>query len=95
MSPALVSSPAANTISKAPGARPTSILHRTPWIPPIAVAAEGSYIELESGQKLLDAIGGAAVSCIGNAHPAVNKALKDQIDRVSCAFPFVFFVFRS
>ncbi|KAJ7087698.1 pyridoxal phosphate-dependent transferase [Mycena crocata] len=75
MSPALVSIP-----------RPTSILHRTPWIPPVAVSAEGSYIELESGQKLLDAIGGAAVSCIGMLHPAVNKALKDQVDRVSYVY---------
>ncbi|KAJ7030466.1 pyridoxal phosphate-dependent transferase [Mycena alexandri] len=66
--------------------RPTAILHRTPWIPPIAVSAEGSYIELESGQKLLDAIGGAAVTCIGSAHPVVNKALKDQIDRVSYVY---------
>ncbi|KAJ7509866.1 pyridoxal phosphate-dependent transferase [Mycena galericulata] len=86
MSPALVSSPAANSPSKTPGVRPTSILHRTPWIPPIAVAAEGSYIELESGQKLLDAVGGAAVSCLGSAHPAVNKALKEQIDRVSYVY---------
>ncbi|KAJ7773328.1 pyridoxal phosphate-dependent transferase [Mycena metata] len=70
----------------APTQRPTAILHRTPWIPPIAVSAEGPYIELESGQKLLDAIGGAAVTCIGSAHPVVNKALKDQIDRVSYVY---------
>ncbi|KAJ7127194.1 pyridoxal phosphate-dependent transferase [Mycena epipterygia] len=86
MSPALVSSPAATAQSKSPGPRSTSILHRTPWVPPIAVAAEGSYIELESGQKLLDGVGGAAVTCIGSAHPAINKALKDQIDRVSYVY---------
>ncbi|KAJ7158710.1 pyridoxal phosphate-dependent transferase [Mycena filopes] len=66
--------------------RPSAILHRTPWIPPIAVSAQGSYIELESGQKLLDAIGGAAVACVGSAHPVVNQALKDQIDRVSYVY---------
>ncbi|KAJ7091517.1 PLP-dependent transferase [Mycena belliarum] len=85
MSPALVSSQAAAP-AKPSGPRPTSILHRTPWIPPVAVAAQGSYIELESGQKLLDAVGGAAVSCLGSGHPAVNKALKDQVDRVSYVY---------
>ncbi|KAF7308332.1 RING-type domain-containing protein [Mycena chlorophos] len=66
--------------------RPSHILHRTPWIPPVAVSAEGSYIELESGQKLFDAIGGAAVTCLGMSHPAVLKALHEQIDRV----PYVY-----
>ncbi|KAF7336663.1 RING-type domain-containing protein [Mycena venus] len=84
MSPALVSSPAPSNGKVAP--RATSILHRTPWIPPVAVAADGLYIELESGQKLLDAMGGAAVACLGMNHPVVNKALKDQIDRVSYVY---------
>ncbi|KAJ7274348.1 pyridoxal phosphate-dependent transferase [Mycena haematopus] len=79
MSPSLISSPGEPNGKAAP--RATSILHRTPWIPPVAVAAEGSYIELESGQKLFDAVGGAAVACVGMGHPAVNKALKEQIDR--------------
>ncbi|KAJ6513202.1 PLP-dependent transferase [Mycena sanguinolenta] len=86
MSPALVSSPSEPSTNGKPAPRPTSILHRTPWIPPVAVAAEGSYIELESGQKLFDAVGGAAVACVGMGHPAVNKALKEQIDRV----PYVY-----
>ncbi|KAJ6617894.1 pyridoxal phosphate-dependent transferase [Mycena sp. CBHHK59/15] len=70
----------------APVRRPTAILHRTPWIPPVAVAADGSYITLADGTRLLDAVGGAAVACVGSGHPAVNKALKEQIDRVSYVY---------
>ena len=33
----------------------TSILHRTPWTPPIAVAAKGIYTHLEDGRKVIDA----------------------------------------
>jgi 4-aminobutyrate aminotransferase-like enzyme len=64
--------------------KPTSILHRTIWRPPVAQTAEGSYVTLENGQKLLDAVGGAAVACIGNGHPKVVQAIKDQVDKVAC-----------
>ncbi|OCH91485.1 PLP-dependent transferase [Obba rivulosa] len=67
-------------------ARPTSILHRTPWRPPVATSAEGMYIYLEDGRKVLDAVGGAAVACIGNGHPEVKKALKEQVDKVSYVY---------
>lgn len=66
------------------GLNPTSILHRTTWRPPVAVSADGMYIQLEDGRRVIDAVGGAAVSCIGNGHPDVTKAMKDQIDTVSC-----------
>ncbi|EKM81671.1 hypothetical protein AGABI1DRAFT_83140 [Agaricus bisporus var. burnettii JB137-S8] len=65
---------------------PTNILHRTPWRPPVGVAGEGSYITLEDGRTVYDAVGGAAVSCLGNSHPKVIKALKEQIDKV----PYVY-----
>jgi len=64
--------------------RPTHILHRTPWRPPVAVAAQGSYITLEDGRVLLDSVGGAAVACIGNGHPKVLNAIKEQVDEVAC-----------
>ncbi len=66
------------------GARATAILHRTPWRPPVASSAQGIYITLEDGTQIIDAVGGAAVSCIGNGHPAVKQAIKDQVDKVSC-----------
>jgi 4-aminobutyrate aminotransferase-like enzyme len=67
---------------------PTNILHRTPWRPPVGVSGEGSYITLEDGRTVYDAVGGAAVSCLGNSHPKVIKALKEQIDRVPCELSY-------
>ncbi|KAI0629355.1 PLP-dependent transferase [Trametes polyzona] len=68
------------------GPRVSSILHRTPWVPPVATSAEGSYITLEDGRKLLDAVGGAAVACIGNGHPVVTQAIKDQVDKAAYVY---------
>lgn len=62
----------------------TSILHRTPWTPPIAVRGEGIYVDLEDGHRVIDGIGGAAVSCIGTSHPKVTAALKEQLDTLTC-----------
>ena len=71
--------------------KPTSILHRTPWQPPVAESAEGIYITLEDGTHLIDAVGGAAVTCVGNSHPKVMQSIKDQVDKVSCT-RFLFFI---
>jgi len=75
--------------------RPTSILHRTPWTPPIAIATDGIYIDLEDGRRVIDGIGGAAVTCIGGKHPKVIKALKDQIDAMSCNIILVFSILSA
>ncbi|CAK5274179.1 unnamed protein product, partial [Mycena citricolor] len=69
-----------------PNPTTTAILHRTPWVPPIAVSGSGPYIELDDGRTLLDAVGGAAVACLGSGHPAVNKALKEQVERISYVY---------
>ena len=66
------------------GSAPTRILHRTPWQPPVAVSGQGIYITLEDGRKVIDAAGGAAVTCIGNGHPVVQEALKEQVDKLAC-----------
>ncbi len=79
------SSTTINTVPTAPSeVKPTKILHRTTWRPPIGVSSEGSYITLQDGRTVYDGVGGAAVACIGNSHPKVLKALKDQLDAVSC-----------
>jgi E3 ubiquitin-protein ligase TRIP12 len=62
----------------------TAILHRTPWQPPVAVSGRGIYITLEDGREVIDAVGGAAVVCIGNGHPVVQEALKEQVDKLAC-----------
>ena len=69
--------------------RPTSVIHRTPWRPPVAKSAEGIYIELEDGRRVIDAVGGAAVACLGTSHPVVRQAIRDQLDRVPCTCRFV------
>jgi adenosylmethionine-8-amino-7-oxononanoate aminotransferase len=52
---------------------------------PVAVKGEGSYIFDDSGKSYLDASGGAAVSCLGHAHPTVIKALHRQLDELTYA----------
>ena len=86
MSPALIDTKTSQTETKV---KPTAILHRTPWRPPVASSAQGMYVTLDDGRVLLDAVGGAAVACIGNGHPDVVKAVKEQVEKVSCTIvPF-------
>ncbi|KAG6853891.1 hypothetical protein C0991_000356 [Blastosporella zonata] len=49
-------------------------------------SAEGVYIDLEDGRRVLDAVGGAAVACLGSSHPKVTQAMKEQIDKVSYVY---------
>jgi len=67
-----------------PSGTPTAILHRTPWQPPVAVSGQGIYVTLEDGRELIDAVGGAAVACIGNGHPVVQDAIKEQVNKLAC-----------
>ncbi|KAJ3931783.1 MAG: hypothetical protein NXY57DRAFT_1048760 [Lentinula lateritia] len=85
-SASLVYGPTANLKSDIPTLRPTSIIHRTPWRPPVATYGEGIYLDLEDGRRVIDAVGGAAVACVGTSHPKVIQAIKDQLDRV----PYVY-----
>ena len=43
--------------------------------------AEGPYIVLRSGQRLIDFISGIAVSSLGHRHPRVIRAIREQVDR--------------
>jgi adenosylmethionine-8-amino-7-oxononanoate aminotransferase len=52
---------------------------------PTAVGGEGPYLIDSAGKRYIDASGGAAVSCLGHGHPAVIKAIKDQVDRIAYA----------
>ena len=64
----------------------THILHRS-IAATLPVAAGGQGIELidSTGKRYLDASGGAAVSCLGHGHPAINAALHQQIDKLAYA----------
>ena len=62
----------------------SSVLHRQLHQAPIlAISGEGSYITLEDGRRILDATGGAAVSCLGHSNEEVKQAMIDQINRLS------------
>ena len=52
---------------------------------PLAVRGEGMFIIDAQGRKYLDASGGAAVSCLGHAHPRVVEAIRDQVGRLEFA----------
>ncbi len=52
---------------------------------PEAVRGEGVYLFDAEGRQYLDGSGGAAVSCLGHAHPAVTAAIREQLDKVAFA----------
>ncbi|MGF0238569.1 aspartate aminotransferase family protein [Rhodococcus sp. IEGM1300] len=64
----------------------THIFHRNPALPlPIAVRGEGCYLIDANGRRYFDGSGGAAVSCLGHAHPTVIAAMKQQMETLDYA----------
>lgn len=64
----------------------SQIIHRSLHsTPPVAVSAQGAYITDAAGKRYFDACGGAAVSCLGHAHPDVLAAMHRQIDQLAYA----------
>lgn len=62
----------------------SAVLHRSLHNDPHrVVSAQGNYLTLSNGQKILDATGGAAVSCLGHGNERVKKAMMKQMDEVS------------
>ncbi|BBP77852.1 aminotransferase [Pseudomonas sp. Ost2] len=58
----------------------THIFHRNPALPlPVAVRGEGCYLIDTAGRRYFDGSGGAAVSCLGHAHPRVIAAMQQQM----------------
>jgi adenosylmethionine-8-amino-7-oxononanoate aminotransferase len=61
----------------------SSVFHRSFRNEPLdVVAAQGPYLTLSTGQRILDACGRAAVSCIGHGDPRVSSAITAQIQSV-------------
>jgi adenosylmethionine-8-amino-7-oxononanoate aminotransferase len=50
----------------------------------------GSRLYDVDGKDYLDGSGGPAVYCIGHAHPEVNDAIKQQLDRVAHGYRYLF-----
>jgi adenosylmethionine-8-amino-7-oxononanoate aminotransferase len=61
------------------------LLHRGRTAPPVATGGRGSWLHLSDGRKILDASGGAAVSCLGHGHPAVVAAVQKQVGALEYA----------
>jgi acetylornithine/succinyldiaminopimelate/putrescine aminotransferase len=59
-----------------------NIAQTTPWPYLITIDhAEGIYLYTPEGKRYTDLISGIGVSNIGHRHPAVVKAIKDQLDK--------------
>jgi len=62
------------------------VLHRSfRQAPPRAIGGEGVYLIAEDGKRVLDASGGAAVSCLGHQHPRVIEAMAKQASKLAYA----------
>ena len=62
------------------------VLHRSlRETPPKAVGGEGVWLIGEDGRRILDASGGAAVSCLGHQHPRVLEAMTRQASKLAYA----------
>ena len=62
------------------------VLHRSSRArPPLAVGGHGVWLVEQGGREVLDASGGAAVSCLGHQHPRLVEAIKRQADRLCYA----------
>src|ERR1051326_1662085 len=64
----------------------THVLHRAiAHRYPVAVSGTGIFIRDEAGKDYLDASAGAAVSCVGHAHPDVLAAMREHLDSLEYA----------
>ena len=68
------------------GTHTSRMLHRSlRQTPPRAIGGEGVYLIAEDGRRVLDASGGAAVSCLGHQHPRVIAAMANQASKLAYA----------
>src|SRR5947208_850581 len=68
------------------GVSKSRVLHRSlRETPPKAVGGEGVWLIGEDGRRILDASGGAAVSCLGHQHPRVLEAMAQQASKLAYA----------
>lgn len=66
--------------------RTSRVLHRSLHETPLkAIGGEGVYLFAEDGRRVIDASGGAAVSCLGHQHPRVIAAMAKQASTLAYA----------
>src|SRR6266516_1695298 len=67
-------------------ARQSRVLHRSLHEqPPKAAGGDGVWLIADDGRRILDASGGAAVSCLGHQHPRVLEAMARQASTLAYA----------
>src|SRR5258708_10601223 len=73
------------------GVRNSRVLHRSlRETPPKAIGGDGIWLIAEDGRRILDASGGAAVSCLGHQHRRVLDAISKQASKLAEAHPSFF-----
>lgn len=61
----------------------TAVLHRDLHKDPYQIAkADGLFMFLRDGRRIIDATGGAAVSCIGHGDERVKEAIAAQVTQL-------------
>src|SRR5579862_1343793 len=69
----------------------SALLHRDLHHDPSRVVrASGNYLTLGNGRMILDATGGAAVSCLGHGNQRVKNAIAAQLDEVAYCHSILF-----
>ena len=80
----MASKPSSGLITPPEHTELSHVLHRSLHQNPVqVVSADGAYLHLSNGQKILDATAGAAVACLGHQNATVKQAIIDQLDSVS------------
>lgn len=69
----------------------SSVLYHQLRQPPLnIVGGRGSYLITDSGQEILDATSGAAVSCLGHSDTRVHEAIMEQLQKVPYCYSLYF-----
>lgn len=69
----------------------SAVLYHQLRQPPLnIVGGQGSYLITDSGQKILDATCGAAVSCLGHSDKRVHEAIMEQLQKVPYCYSLYF-----
>lgn len=69
----------------------SSVLYHQLRQPPLnIVGGRGSYLITDSGQEILDATCGAAVSCLGHSDTRVHEAIMEQLQKVPYCYSLYF-----
>jgi len=83
------SAPAAAEATRAPIATPIATWEVQQQLPKVA-HGQGCYVFDQDGKRYIDGSGGPAVFSLGHAHPEVNAAIKDQLDRIAHGYRYTF-----